>query len=192
MELSAKVSFRGVEPSEFVEARARERISRLSRIPGSDRIDRCEVVIEAPHHHKHKGQLYSVSIRMHAPGHDLIVDHAGPRDQAHQDVYVALRDAFKAAERRLDDFVRRRSRQVKSHDVPDHGKVVRLFEYDGYGFVETSDGLEVYFHEHSVIGSPFEQLTIGDEVRLELAPNESDKGPQASTIRPLGKRHIVA
>jgi cold shock CspA family protein/ribosome-associated translation inhibitor RaiA len=191
MQQTAKVSFRGVEPSEAVEARVRERIDRLARTRGSDRIDRCEVVIEAPHHHKHKGELYAVSIRMHAPGHDLIIDHARPQDQAHEDVYVAVRDAFDAAERRIEDLARKRSQQVKTHEVPGHGKVVRLFPQDGYGFVETSEGLDVYFHENCVVGTPFDKLSLGDEVRVELAPDESEKGPQASTVRQLGKHHLV-
>ncbi|MET0387144.1 MAG: HPF/RaiA family ribosome-associated protein [Polyangiales bacterium] len=106
MELASKISFHGVEQSEAVEAKVRERIARLAR--SEDRIDRCEVVIEAPHHHKHKGELYVVRIKMHAPGHDLIVDRAGPQDHAHEDVYVAVRDAFNAAERQLDDLMRSR------------------------------------------------------------------------------------
>lgn len=106
MELASKVSFRGVEPSEAVEARVRERIARLPRI--HERLDRCEVVVEAPHHHKHKGELYCVRIRMHVPGQDVIIDHAGPKDHAHEDVYVAVRDAFDAAERRLEDLARRK------------------------------------------------------------------------------------
>jgi len=109
MELASKVSFRGVEASEAVEARVRERIARLQRT--HERVDRCEVVIESPHHHKHKGELYCVRIRLHVPGQDLMIDHAGPKDQAHQDVYVAVRDAFDAAERRLEDLARRIQQQ---------------------------------------------------------------------------------
>ena len=106
MELVSKVSFRGVEPSEAVEARVRDRVARLPRL--HDRIERCEVVVEAPHHHKHKGELYCVRIRMHVPGQALIIDHAGPKDQAHEDVYIAVRDAFDAAERRLEGLSRRK------------------------------------------------------------------------------------
>jgi cold shock CspA family protein/ribosome-associated translation inhibitor RaiA len=191
MQLSSKISFHGVEPSEFVEARVRERIERLSS-RASDRIDRCDVVIEAPHHRKHKGDLYTVRIKMHALGQDLIVDRAGPQDHSHEDVYVALRDAFDAAERRLDDCTRKREKTVKAHEVPPHGKVVRIFTQEGYGFVETSDAIEVYFHENSVVGSPFADLTIGDEVRVEMAVGESDKGPQATTVRLIGKHHLVS
>jgi ribosome-associated translation inhibitor RaiA len=118
MELSARVSFRGVEPSEAVEARVRERIAGLARARGSERIDRCEVVIEAPHHHKHKGELYTVVIRMHTAGRALIVDRAHPHSPSHQDVYVAVRDAFDAAERRIEDFTRRRASLKARSTVP--------------------------------------------------------------------------
>jgi len=43
-----------------------------------------------------------------------------------------------------------------------------------------------------VIDDGWKKLEIGDEVRLEIADRESDKGPQATTVRPLGKRHAAS
>ena len=124
-----------------------------------------------------------------AEGEELIVGRAQPLDHAHEDVYVAIRDAFDAAGRQLEDHARRFRAQVKTHAVPLHGKVVRLFP--DYGFVETSDGLEVYFHRNSVSGGAFASLEAGDEVRLVIAEGESDKGAQASTVVRLGKHHLL-
>jgi ribosomal subunit interface protein len=189
MQTPLKLVFRGVEPSPAIEARVRERAARLERF--HDRITSCDVAIEAPHRHHRKGKLYVVRLQIRIPGGDIAINRAGPQHHAHEDPYVALRDAFDAAERKLEDAERRRDHRAKAHEVPLHGKVVRIFPQDGYGFVETSDGLEVYFHEHSVTDARFADLQTGDEVRLELAPKESEKGPQATTVRPIGKHHLV-
>ena len=87
----------------------------------SDRITGCRVTVEKEHRHHHKGNLFRVRIEIDAPGKELAVTHSGPRDHAHEDVYVAIRDAFNAAVRRLEDHVRERHGKVKAHGVPLHG-----------------------------------------------------------------------
>ena len=77
-------------------------------------------------------------------------------------------------------------RGVKSRSGPSHGRVVELFKDDGYGFVETSDGWEYYFHRNSVLHDGFDRLEIGTEVRF--AEEEGEKGPQASTVEIVGPR----
>ncbi len=125
------------------------------------------------------------------PGADVVVTRESPRDHAHEDPYVAVRDAFDAAIRQVEDRVRRRRGDVKLHAPPLlRGRVARFVAGEDYGFIETSDGLEVYFHRNSVVGGDgFDRLRIGDEVRLALA--EGEKGPQASTIHLVGKHHPV-
>ena len=66
-----------------------------------------------------------------------------------------------------------------------------MFVERGYGFIETSDGREIYFHANSVVGSRLDQLKMADEVRLVIAEDESAKGPQATTVQLIGKHHIV-
>ncbi|MEM7398813.1 MAG: HPF/RaiA family ribosome-associated protein [Pseudomonadota bacterium] len=113
MDFPLDISFRNMDPSPAVEARVREKAAKLTRL--FNRIIGCTVVVEAPHRHQHKGKLYSVHIDISVPGKDLVVDRAKPLDQAHQDVYLAVRDAFKAAERQLEDHARRSRGDVKSH-----------------------------------------------------------------------------
>lgn len=113
MDFPLDISFRNMDPSEAVEARVREKAAKLARL--YDRIVGCTVVVEAPHRHQHKGKLYSVHIDISVPGKDLIVDRAKPQDHAHEDVYLAVRDAFKAAERQLEDHARRSRGDVKHH-----------------------------------------------------------------------------
>ncbi|HXV24163.1 MAG TPA: cold shock domain-containing protein, partial [Alphaproteobacteria bacterium] len=60
-----------------------------------------------------------------------------------------------------------------------------------HGFIETSDGQEVYFHRNSLVESKFESLEVGEEVRLTVAEDESAKGAQASTVHLVGKHHLI-
>ncbi len=185
--IPVQVTFRGMASSAAVEANIREKAEKLERF--SDHLMSCRVVVEAPHRHHRKGRLYHVRIDVGVVGDELVVAHEGPLDHAHEDVYVAIRDAFDAAVRILEDYERKRSGRVKTHEVPVHGKVTRLFP--DYGFVATSDGREIYFHSNSVVEDRFETLEVGDEVRLVVAYGESAQGPQASTVVPIGKHHLV-
>jgi cold shock CspA family protein/ribosome-associated translation inhibitor RaiA len=176
-----------MDPSPAVEARIREKAQALERF--HPRITRCRVTVEKEQHRHHQGDLFRVSIDLTVPGgKEIVIDRTGPKDHAHEDVYVALRDAFEAAARRLEDDVRARRGDVKAHEAPPHDKVVRLFAQEGYGFIRTSDGQEVYFHKNSVPGG-FNRLAVGDEVRLEVAETEGVEGYQASTVHKIGKHH---
>jgi cold shock CspA family protein/ribosome-associated translation inhibitor RaiA len=175
-----------MDSSPAIEARIREKAAVLERF--SDRITGCRVIVEKEHRHRHKGNLFRVRIEIDAPGKELAVTHTGPRDHAHEDVYVAIRDAFNAAVRRLEDHVRERGGKVKAHEAPLHGTVRMVDRDGGFGFVETAEG-EVYFHRNSVIGE-FDAIEPGSRVRLELAERESEQGWQATTVLPLGKHHL--
>jgi cold shock CspA family protein len=50
----------------------------------------------------------------------------------------------------------------------------------GYGFIETADGREVYFHRNSVRDDAFEHLTVASEVRF--VEEMGEKGPQAKRV----------
>jgi ribosomal subunit interface protein len=187
MQLPIEIAFQNMDPSPAVEARVREKAAVLERF--SDRIVHCRVVIEAPHRHSRKGNRYAVRITVAVPGREIAVSRSGPRDQAHQDVYVAVRDAFNAMRRRLEDHARTRRGDVKTHEPPPHGRVERLFAAEGYGFIVAADGREIYFHRNSVLNDGFDALAVGDEVRF--AEEDGEKGSQASTVVPVGKHHIV-
>ena len=113
MPIPLQISFRNMDPSPAVEERIRKKAEKLERF--HDRIIGCTVVVEAPHRHHHKGKLYSVRVDISVPGKDVVVDRAKPTDHAHEDVYVAIRDAFDAAVRRLEDQSRKMRGSVKTH-----------------------------------------------------------------------------
>lgn len=187
MPVPIDVSFRNIEPSPAIEARIREKAAKLEQF--FDRAISWKVVVEARHRHRHKGKLYNVRIHLALPGQDLLVGHEHKLDHAHEDVYVAIRDAFDALGRQIQDRVRQWQGAVKLHEVPDHGRVAKLFEYEGYGFIETVDGQEVYFHKNAVTDG-FAKLAVGDEVRFVMREDESERGPQASTVTRIGKHHL--
>lgn len=101
-------------------------------------------------------------------------------------ILLAIRDAFDAARRKLQDYARRERGVVKVHEGSPHGRVSKVFPEEGFGFLETHDGREIYFHEHSVLESGFAGLKVGTEVHF--VEEAGEKGPQASTVMPV-KHH---
>jgi cold shock CspA family protein len=145
------------------------------------------VAVETPHRHHHRGNLFHVRIDITVPGRELVVGRSPAAHHAHEDVYVAIRDAFRAAARQLEDHARLVRGEVKTHAVPAHGRVARLFADQGYGFIETSDGDEIYFHRNSVVEHAFDRLDVGSEVRV--VTTEGETRTQAKTVNLIGKRH---
>jgi len=158
MQLPLKITLRHITHSEALEGLIREKASWLELF--YDQIIGC----------------------LGVPGDDIVVNR-----QAAEDPYVAVHEAFDAARRQLQDHARRRRGVVKVHEEIPHGRVSKLFPDEGYGFLETSDGREVYFHRNSVLGADFDRLSIGTEVRF--AEEEGEKGLQASTVTVVGKHH---
>lgn len=188
MQIPYEITFEGMDPSDAVRARIQKEIDRLERF--HDRITMCRVAIKAPGHHKRSGGLYEVRIYMVLPGGGEVSVKRNPAlDHAHEDAYVAIRDAFAAARRQLQDKERKIEGEIKTHEAPPHGKIARIFYYEGYGFIETPDGDEVYFHRNSVAGADFEKLEVGNEVRFTGELGE--KGLQASVVHLIGNHHPV-
>jgi cold shock CspA family protein len=176
-----------MEHSDAIEAVVREKAAHLDNF--ADHIMSCRVVVEpAGKHHLH-GNLYEVRIDLTLPGEEIAVTGEPGEHAEYKEIQVALRDAFDAARRKLEDYVRRRRLAVKAHEVPPHGRVSQLFPDQDYGFIATPDGRDVYFHRHSVLHDGFDRLQVGAEVTF--VEEEGKKGPQASTVRLVGRHHHV-
>lgn len=104
MQTALQVSFRKMPVSPAAVAAIRERAEALERF--YDRITSCKVVVEQSGRHLHKGKLYHLRIELIVPGRDIVVDRDPSQHHAHEDIYVAIRDAFNAARRQLEDHVR--------------------------------------------------------------------------------------
>jgi len=189
METPVEIAFRNMEPSEFVEKRVRERVDRLEQF--YDRITSCHIQIEAPHKHHRKGNPYEIHIEVRVPGTELAVNHKPGNRHTHDDVYVAIRDAFDAMERQIKKWKQKANAEVKVHDAPLAGRIAELYGERDFGRVAMTDGRLVYFHRNSVVGNGFDRLSVGDAVELAVDSEESDKGPQASAVRPIGELKFV-
>jgi cold shock CspA family protein len=178
MQIPVTIAFDGVPESDAVQQAVWRRAAELEHF--FDRITSCRVTIARPEHRSHKGDLFSVRIDLTVPGEEIVVNREGRYDHAHEDVYVAMRDAFDAARRRLEDYVRRMRGLVKSHAERAHGRVVKVFPEKGYGFIDATGLREVYFHRNAVVGGDFDRLRVGDEVWF--TEESGEKGPQASSV----------
>ncbi len=187
MKLPLQITFRDIPPSDAVESRIREKAAKLDEL--YEHIMSCRVVVEAPHRRHHQGKLYHVRIDITVPDDELVVSREPHERHAHEDVYVAIRDAFDAAKRQLEDYVRRHRSYVKTHEAQPYGRVLRLFPEQGYGFIESADGREIYFHRNAVLDGAFERLRVAAEVRF--VEEHGEQGPQASTVWLVGKHHVV-
>lgn len=105
MEKPVQITFRQMDPSEAVEAKIRARAKKLEKF--YDHIMGCHVIVEAPHKHQRKGKLYWVHLDITVPDGEIVVNRNPSKRTSHEDVYVAIRDAFDAARRLLEDHARR-------------------------------------------------------------------------------------
>jgi cold shock CspA family protein/ribosome-associated translation inhibitor RaiA len=188
MQVPLQIAFRNLDPSLTVETKVRERVAELEQF--YDRITSCRVMIEAPSRRHHEGRLYHIRVDLNVPGREIVVKRDPPEHHAHEDIYVAVRDCFDAVRRQLEDHARRQRGDIKAHEVPVHGKIGSLIAEKSYGFIDGSDGTEVYFHRNAVADEGFDKLAVGDEVRFTVHPGEGEKGPQASTVVAIGKHHL--
>ncbi len=185
--LPIQVVFRNMPPSDAVEQKVREQALKLHRY--YDRILSCKIAIEISHKHQHKGFLYHVRIDLTIPNAQLVVSRDPMENHAHEDAYVAIRDAFISMRRKLQNFVRKQHHMVKHHEKPLHGRIIEIAPPADYGYIETDDGGEIRFSSNSVIDYDFDKLEVGDEVRFVEA--ENDEEPSASTVHVTKKHQSV-
>jgi cold shock CspA family protein len=184
MQRSLQLRWRSITPSPVVEEEVRGEVAKLERAFG--RITGCAVTLEAPsRHHRQSGSKYRVRIELSVPGGKLVVGRDPTRTWTRGDLYLAVKAAFREARRQLEDHVRRIDGRVKAHAPAARARVARLFPDEGYGFLETPDGREIYFSERSVLRGVFPRLRPGSPVRYVEKPGV--EGPQASTVERIGR-----
>jgi ribosomal subunit interface protein len=173
MIIPLQITARTIELSDAMREEITQRAAKLDRI--YDRIMRCKVVVEEPKRHPHEGKMYSVHIIMTVPGGELIT-----KRELNKDLYVAMRDSFQAARRRLQEFAQGQRGEARIHQEAPRVKITALFPDKGYGFLSSPEGYDVYFHENSIVNKDFNKLEVGMEVRF--AEEMGEKGPQASSV----------
>lgn len=109
MNFPLQTTFRGIPASAELEFHIREKAEKLGEF--FERIKSCHVIVEIPHKHHHQGKQFNVRIDIGVPGDEIVVN----RDHS-EDVYIALRDAFDAAKRQLEDYARKLRGDIKTHE----------------------------------------------------------------------------
>lgn len=112
MQIPLQISLHGIAHSDALYSAIRERAEKLERY--YDRIVSCRVVLELGARRQRSGKQYAVRIDLKVPGGELAVTR-----EHDEDIQVAIRDAFDAARRRLEDYARERRGDVKRHSPPD-------------------------------------------------------------------------
>lgn len=188
METPVEIDFQGMQGTPAVRESIEEHVAKLEQRYG--RITACRVVIKVPGTH-HRTGLYEINIRLALPdGREVNIARTPEADERYSDLPFAINDTFRRARRRLQDHVRRMQGQVKQHEGLPVGSVTKLDPSGEFGFLETVDGREFYFHRNSVLDPGFSSLTLG--ARVSFAEEMGEKGPQASTVKLLGKHRLRA
>jgi ribosome-associated translation inhibitor RaiA len=113
--MPVQITFRHMEPSPALEARIQQRAAELGQF--YDRITAIRVVVECRHHSHRQGKLFEVLVDLKLPGGEIVVGRNPGTNHAHEDAHVAVRDAFDAARRQLEDHARERRGDVKRRAI---------------------------------------------------------------------------
>lgn len=156
------------------EARIDEKIASLQQHhPGL--VHHFRVTIIGTQHHRHG--LFEIHLVASIIGDTIVVKHRGER------VRPTIVECFDALDRQLREYDRKRRQEVKHHEVPPPvvGTIAEIKLQEGYGYITTPDGREVYFHRNAVKNSDMEALAVGDLV--EFGEEAGEKGLQATWVR---------
>ncbi|MFN3655889.1 MAG: cold shock domain-containing protein [Pseudolabrys sp.] len=187
METPVQIDFQDMEAKAEVRSAVVRQLGQLEERFG--RVTAGRVVLKGPGSRHRTGGLYDINIRLALPeGREVNIGRTPQDDERYSDLNFALNDAFKRARRQLQDQVRRLRGDVKLHEGEPVATVVRLDPSGEFGFLETIDGQEIYFHRNSVVDGAFARLEVGS--RVTFAETMGDKGPQATTVKPLGKHKL--
>lgn len=187
MQTPVEIDFQGLDAKPELRSAIDKHIAQLEERFG--RVIAGRVMLKAPGGRHRTGGLYEINIHLSLPdGREVNIARTPQRDERYSDLNFALNDAFKRARRQLQDRVRKLQGQVKQHDGPPIATVTRLDPSGEFGFLQTGDGHEIYFHRNSVLDDGFARLSVG--ARVTYVEEMGDKGPQASTVKPMGKHAL--
>ncbi len=185
-----QLTFHGLQPSVSLTDYVQKKADKLTKL--NDRITHVRVAVEAPHRHHRIGNAFRVRIDIGIPREDVVVDrhHKG---SGQDDAYAAIDVAFEDAHRALRDQVQVLRGDVKRHDAhATRGIVSKLFTYEGYGFIRTAEGREVYFHRNAVDNGGFERMRRGSRVRFTESDDEGGSHASHVVLLRAGRRSPFA
>jgi ribosome-associated translation inhibitor RaiA len=175
MQEPLQISFHNMESSDALERRVREHWTKVER--HYDGIISARIVIEAAHKQPHKSTL-AISISIGVPGRDIVVKREQRLHETDDHATWAVNEAFHIAERQLEEYAQKQRRDVKAHEGErEYARIARLYPDQNYGFIETRDQLNIYFHRDVLRDADFDDLEEGSEVLYTLAPDEAPWDP---------------
>lgn len=182
MQVPLEIYYKDVTKKDSLDDLIREKVAKLERV--CDHITSCSIAVEKPHSTVRSGNPFRVRIDVKVPpGHEICVSKEPGDNEKDDPLPVVIRNAFEAMEKQLKKLVQKQ-RDVKKHPEQEVRAVVsRLFPDEGYGFLRTINGREIYFHRNSVVHANFDRMQEGTGVRFFESMGE--EGPQASTVQVL-------
>lgn len=187
MQRPVEIHFHELDPSPALQEHIRTEADKLDRFHPN--LTAVIVYIERPHRHRSSHAGWKISIEMVVPGcKSLVVSKSSDRWDKHDHINQVVNEAFKAAQRRLRRETSKMQQEVKHHPHQEVTAVIKKL-FEEHGFLRTHDGRDLYFHSHSVVNMPFQELEIGMGVSFAEEPGE--KGPQASSVHVRERRPVA-
>lgn len=177
MQVPAQMTFRGLSHSDAIKEHIQEKVDKLQHFCSS--IIACHIVVEFENKNQHRGNLFNTRVTVTVPGKELVSTH-----NENEDMYVSIRDSFDDMTRQLENYIND-LREGKNHQPMVYGKIVRLFNGDGFGFIESEDGTEFYFNANHVAHPDFHKLSVG--MHVHFVGEHSHDGPQAHRVKVIEK-----
>ncbi len=181
MDVPLEVAFKNIAKSDDLQNLIEEKARKLEDVCRA--LHSCRVIVEKPHEHQRSGSPFRITIDMRvAPGHEIVVRHE-PGDGAITDtLHYIIRDTFKIAWRNLRKLDEQLHGAIKKHPEQETAAIVdSIHREEGYGFIRSIDGREIYFHRNSVLHGDWDELRKGVGVRF--VEESGEDGPQASTVQ---------
>lgn len=181
MQIPLEISYRGIEKSRALDSLIHEQAGKLEQV--CDHVTSVRVSVEKINEHQQRGQPYRVRVIARVPpGHELVAASEPTKGDLHIPIDKEIRDTFHALGRQVKEVNQRQKGAVKMHPQTSEstGIIERVLKEEGYGFIRSPEGEEIYFHRNSVLHRNFDRLAEGTGVRYVRETGE--KGPQASTV----------
>lgn len=184
MQVPPEIAFRELEGTDSLRQAILDGIEDLEQV--YPRLVSCRTVVADDTPGQRSGKNVRVRLDLSIPGKTLVVEEDNAEPGSGRTPLQTIEDAFAVGRRRLQEARERQRGDVKTRELPPHGRIVRLLVDDTgvrFGFIESRDGRQIYFHEDALVELDYDDLEVGDEVRIAVAGG--DDGPQASTVAPL-------
>ena len=127
MQTPVEIAFRHYHPSDEVRAEIAAQARRLEQL--NARITSCRVVVTGPQNRHRNGDVFDVELRIAMPNHkDIIVDRCRDEAPEREHALVAIREAFGAARRQIEDAERKVHDSLKLYAPINGGPVAKLID----------------------------------------------------------------